>query len=332
MRANLLILLVAIVAGGKVESLEERRQRVEAMSAEKAAELLDKKDIFYALPQSRQNALRALHRSMEQDPRAEQLDRILGQYYKLLLSLPSTRREELLKLPAEQRLARIQEIVLERESRHRPEDISIALRWLDEFILSHETTIIEPIQENLEKLPEGLRRRIQESSGSQARLLIYFVHLRQGAAKVIPQSDDFEELYAQLSPGGVRELQVESSDGERLSKIMRWVFQAGGRMPSQITEEESRFYLEKLSKADREKLSSYRGEQFRRRLRDMFMNYQFRRGEFPSITPPREGGATGSRESGPTQPVPDKAAEPASDEVPDKAPDPAAEQSPGKAP
>lgn len=298
MRANLLILFSVLMAGGHVESLDERRQRIDALPADKAAELLDKKNSFYAMPAARQERLRVMHRSLEQDPRSEELGRVLSEYYKLLMSLPSARREELLKMPAEERLAQIQELVRERASRHRPEDVTVALRWLDDFILDNEATIIDPIQENLDKLPEQLRKRIQDSSGTQGRLFMYFVHLRQAATKVIPDENDFDHLYAQLTPNGVRELQAEASDGERLSKIMRWVFQINLRMPNQITDEESRFYLEKLSKSEREKLANLRGEPFRRRLRDLYMNYQFRRGEFPGVAPSRENGddASGNRE------------------------------------
>ncbi|MBM4002704.1 MAG: hypothetical protein FJ295_05350 [Planctomycetes bacterium] len=280
MNSNLWIVAWAVTVGmlpGDRGTLGERRQQLEALSPSQTARLLEQKQTFYALSPPTQERIRAMHETIQLNAKAEQLDRVLRDYCNWLGSLPQDQQQEVKQLPPQQRLEKVKEIVKQQESRHKPEDVLTAIRWLDEFITAHAATITEPLLESPSRIPETWRARIEQAKDANRNFLLYFIHLRQASTKIVPDTADYERLFEELTPSGARELRRDPNDGDRLARLMRWIFQQTAKMPDQITDDEARFYSE-LPKDEQEKLGNPRTNQFRRRLRELYMNQQLRRG------------------------------------------------------
>jgi hypothetical protein len=280
MKSSLWIVACSVTIGilpGDSGTLRERRQQVDALGPSQTARLLEQKQTFYALSPQMQERIRSIHETIQQDPKADQLDRVLREYCNWLGSLPQAQQQEIKQMPPQERLEKVKEVVKQQEYRHKPEDVLAAMRWLDEFITAHAATIAEPLLEFPSRIPETWRARIEQAKDANRNFLLYFIHLRQASTKIVPDAADYERLYEELTLNGARELRRDPTDGDRLARVMRWIFQQTARMPDQITDDEARFYSE-LPKDEKEKLGNPRTNQFRRKLRELYMNQQLRKG------------------------------------------------------
>ena len=91
-----------LIAGlGAVETLSQRRRRVEEMSAEQLDELFRNEQQFRALSPQEQQRIRDLHEQIESDPDREKLLATMNRYCKWLRTQPPFRREKLLRQEAD---------------------------------------------------------------------------------------------------------------------------------------------------------------------------------------------------------------------------------------
>ncbi len=97
-------------AGPPGESPAERRERIENMSPAEKAELLRQKERFDGLDAAEQERLVELHRQIEAHPESDKLRGVMERYYQWLQTLRPYERDELRRLPPEERIARIKEL------------------------------------------------------------------------------------------------------------------------------------------------------------------------------------------------------------------------------
>jgi len=168
------------------EGQEARRARLEALSPAEKQNLLKQQGRFAKLEFAEQERLRALSRQMEEDEHGDQLREVMRRYHDWLKTLPPYQRAQLLELPAEARVKRVQEILAEQARRggrpggswgeipHRqwrsggfpefakrslrrpdPADMEGLFVWMDGYAKRHGGEL-------LEKLPAPQRGKVQQ--------------------------------------------------------------------------------------------------------------------------------------------------------------------------
>jgi hypothetical protein len=178
--------LAALPAWARAEeSLDDRRARLEAFSPAQKQEIFEHEQKFRNLPRAEQDRLGRLNRELEDDPQGPELRRVMQRYYDWLKTLPTYQRAQLLELPAEERVKRIQVLQAEqarktgkgaawgelarREWRNSdlpgtpkrppkrldPADMEGLFTWMDAYAKSHSSQI-------LEKLPDQHRKRVKQ--------------------------------------------------------------------------------------------------------------------------------------------------------------------------
>ncbi len=148
---------------GADESLSQRRARLEKMSDAEKTRLLRQKRRFDELTPEEQQHYRKLHESLVQDQHYDQLRGTLQRYVDWLGTLAPVERAKLSKLPADQRLARIKELVdAQATERFRqmvskvikskellsPQYLEVICAWTDKFLLGHVAEILATIPDN----------------------------------------------------------------------------------------------------------------------------------------------------------------------------------------
>jgi hypothetical protein len=163
----------------------ERRARIESLSPAEKQEILDHQQKFLKLDPAEQERLRRLSRELEDDPQGPELRRVMQRYYDWLKTLPTYQRAQLLELPAEERVKRIQELQAEQSRRTGkgaawgelarrewrggdlpgmpkrppkrldPADMEGLFTWMDAYAKSHSSQM-------LEKLPDAHRKRVKQ--------------------------------------------------------------------------------------------------------------------------------------------------------------------------
>lgn len=167
------------------QTLEQRRARIEALSPAEKQELLERFKRFNRLDPAEQERLRRLRKQLDEDEQGEQLRQVMQRYYDWLKTLAPYRRAELLELPADARVKRIQELLADAsrrsgrptgswgETMHRawrggalpdsakrplrrpdPADMEGLFAWMDSYAKRHEDAL-------LKKLPNPQRERLR---------------------------------------------------------------------------------------------------------------------------------------------------------------------------
>ena len=111
--AALLIGALLAASLGAVETLSQRRRRVEAMSAEQREELFRSEQEFRKLPPEEQQRIRELHDQIESAPDREKLLATMNRYCKWFETQQPFRRAKLLdkKKPLDDRIATVKEFL-----------------------------------------------------------------------------------------------------------------------------------------------------------------------------------------------------------------------------
>ncbi len=137
-----------------VESLAQRRQRIESMSQSEKSRLLRLEERFLALDQDQQRQLRQLHKTMGDARDAGQLCQIMHRYYEWLKTLPLYTRTELAGLDPADRLESVKKRLKDEHGQGLGDKDSEALwTWMNRFAMLHERQLME-------KLPESRRREV----------------------------------------------------------------------------------------------------------------------------------------------------------------------------
>ncbi len=145
------------------DSLAQRRARLEQMSDAQKTRLLQKKRRFDELAPDEQERYRKLHQELVHDQQYDHLRGTLQRYVDWLGTLAPVEKAKLSKLPSDQRLARIKELVdaqatqrfrlmvskvLKSQELLSPHDLDVICAWTDKFLMSHVAEIIATIPDN----------------------------------------------------------------------------------------------------------------------------------------------------------------------------------------
>lgn len=271
------------------------RQQVSALSPMEKRDLQQKQTLFDRLSPQEQDRLRQLHAEIQDDQRADQLEKVLEHYAHWLNTLPAGQRAELLSLPPDQRLAEIKRVLRQQETMRlgnllthqlTDEDSASVLAWFDDLLARHEPEI-------LAKFPmiEPRLRQIQDPKQRRLAMYwsVYWSLRRSGATQEVlrPQPEDVERLKEQVSPK-TRQVLEKARDPESLAKLAAGWMQAAvysKRFVPQVDPAElKRFYNEELKPEDREYFESLPAERMRQELTRRYLAHRFRQspnGEMP---------------------------------------------------
>ncbi len=126
MRCSLLVAITLVLlplgrgagpARADDETLAQRRERLEQMSDVEKTRLLQKKRRFDELSEQDQDRLRMLQQELSADPQCSHLRGVLERYSDWLKTLTPVEQAELAKLPPEQRLAHIKQLVSDQDAK-----------------------------------------------------------------------------------------------------------------------------------------------------------------------------------------------------------------------
>ena len=145
------------------EGLAQRRARLEQMTDIQKTRLLQKKRRFDELDDVDQDRYRSLHQELVHHKDYEHLHATLQRYSDWLKALDPVKRAALLDLPANERLARIKELMdAEATERFRlmvsevhkskellsPKDKGVICEWTDKFMRDHQDEILATVRED----------------------------------------------------------------------------------------------------------------------------------------------------------------------------------------
>ena len=168
--------------------LKERLDQFLAMTPAQQAELMEHQRQLAKLDPARQEWLRSVCLELHERPNAEELRKVMRRYYDWLTTLSPSVQAELLELPREQRVARIQQMLAEQAKKtvkgpgpqavgwadpyrravwqagggarfFNPDDMVPLLEWLDAYIAEHGTKLLDEISPSHR---EGLKKQLAQ--------------------------------------------------------------------------------------------------------------------------------------------------------------------------
>ena len=150
------------------ESLAERRERIQNMSAAQKDQLLRRQRQFQALEAEQQQRVRLFHEQLRREPDGEKLRETLAQYGQWLAGLPSIRRITLEELEPGRRIAQVKQIRREQANaagwKANAEDRQALLDWMRHYAQQHETRFLKSLPEErrqqLSKMRPEARQRV----------------------------------------------------------------------------------------------------------------------------------------------------------------------------
>jgi len=277
LRTTFCVVLAAaslLLIGATNEELAQRRQRIKAMTPAQKAELVRKQRRFEGLSPEKQVQLRELHRRLAAEPDGEVLQEVMWRYCAWLDTLLLYERNELEKLPADQRVERI------KKERYDSQDARAIREWGQAYFEKLGTSPQKLLQEWRQKHPREQFRRVLRSREQAAALLVKGFRLEDA---------DLTSLRSRLSPAAGKWFDGLSPEEQRL-----WVARALFRLmlptpaPEVVSDEQLAEFLESksVSKEDRERLMRLPGDEMHEELLRM---YRRANPGFPRGGPGRRG-------------------------------------------
>lgn len=251
-----LLLLMGGTAWGQNASPTAVSHRLEAMTSPQRDELRQKKDFFDDLPRAERERLRDLRKQIEDAPDREDLLAVMVRYSEWLKSLSWEKQDELKRLPTEQRIAAIKEI-LEQQEKQRfselmrrklpPEDYGVILEWFNTVMSSNFERLLNTVppedRARLNGVTDPFRRRMEvlrilrKLSGDQGRRPLEGMEIT---------SKHMEQLTDRLSPEAQQLLKEASDDDQRRAIVRDWVSAATwSRFVPRVSDDDLRRFLEK---------------------------------------------------------------------------------------
>jgi hypothetical protein len=265
-------------------STAEKTKWVETISPSEKEDLLRKKEIFDKLSIAEQDRLRKLHREVQKDKDAAELNRIMHDYYEWWKNnLPPYFRNELSSLSSPQERVKRIELYKQEELKRNPakflteRDTTELQDWLTGYIKKFETNHRESLSPSERKKWDALNdmQRRREIAG------FLFWRRGQGAGiRTLPLPEDLAELRAKLSPEA-RQLLEDKPPEEQWKTIQSWLpmiarqqFAARmGRRPSSLVEEnEIAQFFESISNEERMRLLDLSPEDMQHELQRMYLS------------------------------------------------------------
>ncbi len=260
------------------ESLAERRERIQNMSAAQKDQLLRRQQQFQALDAEQQRRIRLLHEQLHREPDGEKLRETLAQYSQWLAGLPGIRRITLEELDPSQRIARIRQEHASTTARiANGDDRQALLDWMKHYAKEHETRF-------LKTLPEERRQQLAKMKPeARQRMVLYLMCQRwqyfSPAALGLVGTRDLADLRNGLSPQ-TRGQWAEKSPAEQWAIVAAWIRQAAqqqlaGRKGPGWTlpnfDEQLVQFFERLGPEEQDRLLSLPGDELQQRLREKYL-------------------------------------------------------------
>ena len=305
-----LALLVGCVFAPRVsaadETLQQRRVRLEQLSDAEKMRLLQKKRRFDELSPEEQDRLRDLHQALSADPQSERLRGVLERYSEWLKTLTSVERAELAKLPAEQRVTHVKDLIEAQDAKRfrmmfkgqlSPGDSGAIRKWVDDFVAGHAADILAALPDDNPRLAELKSAYDPEKHGQFLRFLVF-----RSDVPGIPKPDKQDEagLRKLLSQEARGFLDKAPSDDDRSRIIQHWTGAAFAPRLPPISPEEMEQFVGSLTDGERARLESLPRDRMYRDLRMMY--FQKKWGEYGKRKPSggrRGPGPRGGFEGGP---------------------------------
>ncbi|NLX54452.1 MAG: hypothetical protein GXY58_05005 [Planctomycetaceae bacterium] len=287
--ATLAGLLVALAAGlpGSTYAAQPAAARAPDLTrmsdAEKAAVLQKKRRFDELRPVDRQR-LRQLHQELSRDPRQAQLQQVLTQYYDWLRTLNPAERAELLSLPADQRLVKIQELRSQQQAKRRrmmaagfmmsPADLTVIYNWFDQFLADHHTELRAALPDD----PTFADLKHQYDHERDHHRLRFDYTFRRDPDRPRPTPEEVARLQTLVSPEAQQVLANASPD-ERQRIVLFWIGAAVlSRMQTNPSLEELDQFVQDrnfVSDAERQWLESLPRDRMYRELRVWYKQRRF---------------------------------------------------------
>jgi hypothetical protein len=250
--------LVALSVEGRPvraeESMDGRRHRVEAMDQAAKEQLLRRLEYFNTLSPEQQQRLRRLNETLEREPQADELRRVMSRYYDWLKTLKPFQKAELADLAPRERVERIKKLLQEQSRKEAKrasgeegprverlkkllqeqmpkigkrltvEDLEGLVRWTEQYVTTHESQLIEELPEprrkearlQLAKIREPERRR-EVLAGLWLRTQMADLH-KVMAISVVELAD----LRTRLSPATRQRLEA-FPEAEQQRTVSLWL-------------------------------------------------------------------------------------------------------------
>jgi hypothetical protein len=264
------------------ESLEQRRRRLEAMPDSEKHTLLERKRQFDQLLDKEKEHLRDFHQQLENHEQKERLHALLRRYDEWLKSLMPGQRAQLLELPADQRIARIKEILRDQETqrfrmmvggRLAEKDLQALREWLDDFIRHNEDQILAALPR------DQLTRFLDDYDPDKHRRALPFLIIRHPSPDMPRPTPEDEARLQSLVSREARELLDSLDDDQERSRVLQtWIRAAWfSRMRPPIDRKDlDAFAAQQLDPQQREWLENLPRERMYHELRRIYSQDQFR--------------------------------------------------------
>jgi hypothetical protein len=244
-------------------------------------ELIRKKRRFDRLSTREQDRLRDFSKELEADPAREDLLRVMNSYHEWLQSLRPGKRAELLSLPADERIARIREVLEEEEKERFQRYVRSALtrddaghvsKWFQDVIGRRENQLEA-------RLTDDVRAEFKNRSDSYRRIRLTMTWLQLPPGELGLSDKEIEDLKSQLSSSAVSAIK-EQTDSLNRDQLIRefinaaWVSRMRGGGPPRIAESDLwDFFSNSLDAEARSRLEGLTSERMRRELRFLYIRY-----------------------------------------------------------
>lgn len=264
------------------EPLQVRATRLDTMDAAAKDELQRNKARFDELSKEQQEQLRKLHEELTVSPESQRYHQILVRYERLLRSLPSNQRAQLLTLPPDDRINQISQILREQErerfrelaSRLPPQDRDTIYDWFSEVSARREAELLELI-------PEDARNRVLATQDDRRRRSIMFFHLLRPRPDSPPGQEewlvriskpqDIQALIIRLSPEAQASYADFQDSRQKLLLVRGWIFAAlYSKRPPRVPQEELTRFFDKLSAEKQAYLEALPSDRMQRELEMMY--------------------------------------------------------------
>lgn len=262
------------------ETIDDRKKRLDLLSAEQKEELHRKYERFIHLPADEQQRLRKLDTAVAAADEHQLLQTTLGRYQHWLEQLPGVERAELMALESEQRLDRIKRVRHEESRRLGADDLKVFVVWFEGIL----PKLVPPAER--EKVQRQLAQASEDDRPAIIRRAINAMRQNSMPRRPVGRGPLIEpqalaQLSERLSPHASKILSVAGSDGERRALIWSWANQAFATslaarrnqlaLPEVDEDELRRFFQHQLTADQRAQLLNLPAEQMRRQ---MLLRYQ----------------------------------------------------------
>jgi len=301
---------------------KERAHVVQRMSLGEKESLRKKWEQFKGLDENAKAKKRQLHSQIIADPQSDHLHQVMVRYHEWLSGLRSRQRADLLSLPPEERIKRIQQIVREQEQRKFAEllekelpanDLASISKWLEESVNRFAEKIEDNETEIMASLSSEKRTRLEQISDPQQRrrmMAMGALYLGRSDStespltKLLSITEEFQRLRGELSSRGQELFDQAEGSKEQTVLVGQWVRAtlmsrrkalprisaetlAAFRRGELVTDSNPDF---KLKPEDQERLEHLSGERLKQQLTWYYYRY---RGDLEPGSTSRSGSRTG---------------------------------------